>query len=163
METYKKIIDKYAVSNLGNVMNAKTGRILKPTLDRYGYYYVCLSVNNKRQYKKIHRLVASAFIDNPEGKQCIDHIDGNRTNNNAENLRWVTPKENTNNPITLQNIKNNCIPPTPIKKEVLCVSTNKVFESTVDAGKYYNLDSSSIGKCCRGERKLCGGYEWQYI
>lgn len=161
-EVYKTIIDKYAISNCGNIINIKTGKQLKKSLDKYGYYCVCLSVNNKRIYKKVHRLVAMAFIENTDNKPCIDHIDGNKTNNQASNLRWVTPKENTNNPITMENIRKNCTPPIPIKKEVLCITTNRTFESTIEASKYYKLDASSIGKCCRGERKKCGGYEWQY-
>lgn len=91
MEEWKQIatLPEYAISNKGNVMKISTGQIMK------------LSNNKTTQYlritisKNIHRLVAEAFIENDDtNKTWVDHIDGNRQNNDASNLRWVTPSEN---------------------------------------------------------------------
>lgn len=72
---------------------------------RTGYLYVNLYKEHKTYKRLIHRLVAEAFIPNPNNKPCIDHIDGDRTNNNVDNLRWCTHSENANNPITRQRLK----------------------------------------------------------
>lgn len=98
---------KYEVSNFGRVRNVKTNRILKPGLCKLrtafgGYYIVRLSCSDKLITRTIHRLVASAFLPEIPGKTQIDHIDGNSLNNSVTNLRRVTPKENCNNPITLE-------------------------------------------------------------
>ncbi len=162
MEEFKIVFGKYEVSNLGNVRNSKNNNILKPTKDRYGYYYVCLFEDGKRYYKKVHRLVAEAFIPNPENKPYIDHIDSNRTNNVYSNLRWTTPKENSNNPLTLNKIRMNCKPPEPNKKKVICLETKIEYASTKEAGKQNDVDPSCITKCCRGKRHTAGGYHWDY-
>ena len=97
----------YQVSNQGRVKRLyKNGkiRILKPSLDNNGYLYVTLSKNNKPKIFKLHRLIAINFIPNPENKPCIDHINTIRTDNRVENLRWVTKKENSNNPLSKINI-----------------------------------------------------------
>ena len=89
----------YEVSNFGNVRNSKTtGRILK-LQNHYkdGYKIVDLHKDSNRCTKTVHRLVASAFLPNPDAKTCVDHIDGDRTNNNLENLRRATHQENTFN------------------------------------------------------------------
>ena len=65
-----------------------------------GYKIISLWKNGTGKMFRVHRLVAAAFIPNPENKPCIDHIDGDRANDHADNLRWVTVKENQNNPIT---------------------------------------------------------------
>lgn len=162
MEKYIRIFGKYEVSNFGNVRNSNTGKILKPIEDRYGYLCVCLHELGKNHYKKVHRLVAEAFVENEEDKPCIDHIDGNRKNNIYTNLRWVTPKENSNNPITLAKIKVNCKPPRNKTKPVICVETQEKYESLIEASKCVGVDASTIGKCCKGERKTAGGYHWEY-
>ena len=84
----------YEISSCGRVRNATTERILKPRTRRDGYLDVGLSKNGTSKRLLIHRLVAEAFIDNPEGKRCVDHIDSNRKNNNCENLRPATHAEN---------------------------------------------------------------------
>ena len=84
----------YQVSWWGRVRNTKTGRILKPQADGRGYALVYLSKNGKVKNHKIHQLVAREWVSNPGEKRCVDHIDGSRTNNHWENLRYATHSEN---------------------------------------------------------------------
>jgi hypothetical protein len=87
----------YEISNCGMVLSHNTGNIMKPWLSRKGYECIQLSNNGKAKSYLIHRLVAHAFIPNPENKREIDHIDRNKTNNHVSNLRWATRSENTQN------------------------------------------------------------------
>ena len=100
MEEEFKIIkgfENYSISNFGNVANVKTGLILKSCINGRGYLKVGLNIKGKTFTKKIHRLVAEAFIPNPYNKPCVDHIDNDILNNNINNLRWTTVSENLMN------------------------------------------------------------------
>jgi uncharacterized protein HemY len=99
VENWKKIIgyENYDVSDIGDVRNSKTGRVLKHALDGKGYYKVDLCKDGKRKTMKVHRLVAEAFIQNHENKKCVDHINNIRTDNCLTNLRFATYKENSMN------------------------------------------------------------------
>jgi len=95
---WKQIPDEkfsnYEVSAGGQVRNKTTGRILKPNINKEGY----ISVKITQKYRVlVHRLVAGAFIQNPDNKPQVDHIDRDTNNNNVENLRWVTAQENCDN------------------------------------------------------------------
>lgn len=101
-EIWVKIKDhpNYSVSNKGRVRNDKRERIRKTYIDKDGYLFVALFGNKSNVICRVHRLVANAFIPNPDNKPCVDHIDTNKLNNNVDNLRWVTQWENCNNPLT---------------------------------------------------------------
>ena len=87
----------YQVSWWGRVRSTKTGRILKPQPSGPGYLFVQLYKNWKATIHYIHQLVAREWVINPEEKRCVDHVDGSRTNNNWENLRYATHSENSRN------------------------------------------------------------------
>ena len=104
----------YEISNYGNVRSIdryvnhpqggkalRKGKPLKFCKDKYGYFRVHLSNGLKNKIYLVSRLVASAFIPNPENKPQVDHINGDKTDNRVENLRWATNKENDNNPNTI--------------------------------------------------------------
>ena len=94
MIEWRKVKDfNYSVSNKGEVRNDKTGRILKKTVSTSGYLFVQL-FDKKTYMKYIHRLVGEAFIPNPDFLPQIDHIDGDKKNNEVSNLRWVSVSEN---------------------------------------------------------------------
>ena len=97
----------YEISNLGRVRSLyKKGKILSTETDKKGYLKLKLSKNRNRQFYLISRLVAEAFIPNPDNKPEVDHINTNPSDNRAENLRWVTHKENCSNPLTQKHYLN---------------------------------------------------------
>ena len=87
----------YMIYEDGRVYNKNSNRFLKPSTNNRGYLTVCLSNNGKHKMMSIHRLIALYYIPNPENKSYVDHIDRNKQNNNIENLRWVTTRENSSN------------------------------------------------------------------
>ena len=92
-----KGFDQYRIYQDGHVYSCKRKIVLKATLNSAGYKNVDLHINGVRYNKKIHRLVAEHFIDNPENKPCVDHIDRDKLNNMYWNLRWATTSENMRN------------------------------------------------------------------
>lgn len=85
---------KYKITNDGRVYSEYLNGFLKPFHSKGGYVRVKLNYGDRSKKFLVHRLVAMAFIDNPENKEQVDHIDRNRTNNHASNLQWVSSKEN---------------------------------------------------------------------
>ena len=135
--------------------------IIKP---RYTsrYWYVCLMHNGIKKYYRVHRLVYKAFVGEiPEG-MVIDHIDGNRNNNNINNLRCVSRSENCNNPAT----KNNCCKPilqiNPDTKAV--VAEYPSAEKAVIALSIPNnvANWKVLYRCCNGKRRIAWNFMWQY-
>lgn len=169
MEEIWKDIDgyegKYQISNMGNVksfskFSPPSGRILKTCHSR-GYTWVALfDKNGKHKNWLIHRLVALAFVPNPNNYKEINHKDEDKKNNRADNLEWCTRAYNMSygtarfrqglsysravEQLTLENI--------PIAK----------YYSVKIAATINNIDSSSILKCCKGTRCFVGGYKWRY-
>ena len=146
--------DTYAVSNLGNIKNIKTGRILKQFEITNGYLGVNLSKDNKIKTFKVHRLVISTFKANPDNKPTVDHIDRNRKNNNLNNLRYATYKEQNANRDNSN--RNNQIK--ALAKPVICHDTMKVYPSAAEAKRDLDIKNmSGISKCCKS-----GGLVYSY-
>jgi len=151
MEEYKTIDDfeNYEVSNLGNVRNKKTGRILKQRFDKYGYCRVNLYNDKKMTVKKIHQIVANAFIENPENKPIIDHIDGDKLNNNVENLRFATNIENSHNSKIPKNNTSSVKGVSFNKRDKKWISYIKIDGIRVHLGSFDNLTEAKKARVKR--------------
>lgn len=163
--------DNYQVSDLGNVRNKITGRILSKKLNSNDYHLVSLWKNNKEKKFLLHRLVALSFPDICgewyEGAE-VDHIDTDRHNNVATNLKWVRDrKENLNNPLTKEKLENrNLVNHPAYSKWVVKLSKNNeilhFYPSTREAERQTGTHYQGIIACCKGIRKSAGGYVWKY-
>lgn len=167
----------YQVSNYGRVksLSKKSGyliryeKVIKPRLNKHGYSQVTLSKKGIKRTFSVHRLVLIEFVINEQNKPCIDHIDGNKENNNVQNLRWVSYSENSKNPLTIQKQKNR----KPKKrfgaenkksKKVFKLNIDKeilqVFNGVSEAERITGI--KNISRCALGKCKTAGGYLWRY-
>jgi hypothetical protein len=182
IDGYKNI---YEISNFGRVKSLARysiqnhwleERILNQCDNGNGYMYVDLynSLGKRNKYA-VHRLVAKAFVNNPNNLPQINHKDENTFNNRFDNLEWCTQKYNNsygNHSIksNLSRIGKNKGKENVNSKKVICVTTKKVFDCIAEAANYYNITSSrnAISGCCKGKHRYIGSLEdgtklkWMY-
>lgn len=163
----------YQVSSLGNVKSLnyrRTGKEKKISkgVNSEGYEYIRLFKQNKQLYTSVHRIVAETFIPNPENKEQVNHIDGNKKNNKVENLEWCTQTENIRHAMRtgLLNIigSNN-----GSSRKVQQLDSNgkilKQFDTIIEAGRYLGVKCQPTGiiSVCKGRKKTAYGYKWAYV
>lgn len=177
----------YQVSSLGRVKSLcswcgnkfvkqykQVEKILKSKPKKNGYPLVTLRYNNKIEYKTIHRLVAETFIPNPNNYPVVNHIDGDKTNNNINNLEWCTQKQNMTHAYT-----NGLLKPPPLlwkgklgkehnrskKVHQINKETNEIvntFYGVAEASRETKICKRAIYAVVEGDRKTSGGYIWRY-
>lgn len=187
-EIWKDIKDfegMYQVSNLGRVRSVdrfdNTGRLRKgkikaPQDNGYGYKIVQMHKDGKQKTSRVHRLVATAFIENPDNKPEVHHIDADTSNNAVENLAWVTSKENNNFPEHIESIKKNPNWLRGIKKgaeKSAVVRSHRTrftrdnvsleFSSLTEGARQLGLHQSSCVKVANGKQKHTQGYKVEYV
>ena len=146
----------YAITSCGKVWSYKTKRFLKTIKTRKGYEKVYLSKGNSVKHPTIHKLVAMAYIPNPNNLPQINHKDENKENNAVNNLEWCNNRYNSN-----YGTRNERMAKAKWKK-VLCIELNRIFDSEKHAERELGIGVSRISECCSGKNKTAGGYHWRY-
>ena len=187
-EIWKSVIgfeNLYEVSNLGNVRSIQFHgkpriKILSQTSDKKGYRYVKIRdwKNKFEESIAVHRLVAKTFLDNFENKSQVDHIDTNSSNNRVDNLRWITPLENQNNPTTLQRLITSLTTYNkseahkldiqksqgkPINQYDLNGNFIRTYPSISKAVTIIGTTACCIKRVCDGDRKHHRNYMFKYV
>lgn len=158
----------YQISSKGRIRRITKTRkkLLKLYLDIKigGYYTATLCKNSKRTNVKVHQIVAKHFIANPENKPQIDHINANRTDNRVENLRWVTHKENMNNPLTIiNNIKTHRKLMKPIVQMTADGHFKQIYRSQKHAALMNGKIYQSIYAYCKHKCNDPSGDKWELL
>lgn len=167
MEIWKDIegYPNYQVSNMGRVKSfnyKQTGKekIMKGSKNNSGYPQVSLCKEGKTKTYLIHRLVASAFLDNPNNLPEVNHIDEDKSNNRVDNLEYCNRKYNCNYGTHIEKmIKSKSIPILQFSKTGEFI---KRWNNAKEVERNLEICSSDIYKCCKGKKKTCGGYVWGY-
>lgn len=161
-----KSLERDVYSQCGTITRRTKEKILVPILDRDGYMRVNLHKNGKMKVMSIHRLVAMAFLPNPENKPQVNHIDEVKTNNAVDNLEWCNHEYNINygtrTERSIQNRRSYKLGNAPRAKPVFCVELNKKFDCAKSVEKELGVDGSAITKACKGKIKTTGGFHWRY-
>lgn len=165
-EIWKKIerFNKYSVSNLGRIRNDETGKILKPfrigSKEKQYYAVDFYPIKNIR----VHRIVAETFIPNPDNKKVVNHIDGNKFNNAAYNLEWVTQSENCTHAYRVLGKVRLAGSLNPHSRKIIRVEDGKIYGSVSEATTENGLKAhTSISKAINRDNLTAGGYHWKYF
>ena len=156
----------YKVNENGDIFSIRARKNLKPNLLRSGYYQYTLNKDGKRKLMLGHRVVAEAFIDNPDGYPMINHKNEIKTDNRADNLEWCTnsynqkygslPKRRRKSGAWKKGVE-------ATKKAVAQMNRGVIietFESISEASRKTGINLSNISQCCKGNRETAGGYSW---
>ena len=147
----------YAITTCGKVWSYRSKKFLRPSNDGRGYLFVGLCKNGTRKQYRIHRLVAEAYIPNPDNLPEVNHKDENKEHNYIGNLEWCDRKYNCNYGTRTERQAK------AVSKPVFCLELNRIFESATTAGKVLGLYQTHITSCCKGSRKTHGSYHWSYM
>lgn len=158
------IATNYEISNLGNIKNTKTGQLLNPGISGNGYKQVSLKMKNDGKFKKhyVHRLVAQYWLDNPDNKREVNHINLDRTDNRVENLEWLTSSENQKHKFKNSDYK------TSNRKVVqmdLDGNEIQIFASIIEAATAIGVSRQGIDRVVHQSygRLTAGGYKWKFL
>ena len=150
--------DYYALDS-GEIISGKHGmlRMLVPHEVKGGYLRVRVTHNGKSRGVLVHRLVAMTFCRREGARDEVNHKDGNKLNNRADNLEWTTRGENL---LHSYRVLGN---PPPRSRSVLCVETGVIYPSAAAAGEHIGVDSSGIIKAIKKNgQSRAGGYRWEF-
>lgn len=155
----------YEVSNWGDVRSLnynRTGRVqvMKPGMSRHGYLKVQLYKDGKDNKYFVHRLVAEAFLGNPDNLPQVNHKDEDKTNNAVANLEWCTAKENVN--YGTGRARQAATVSRPVQQLTKNGTLVALWSSTMEAERVTGVNHRCIGKCCNGKRHTAGGFIWRY-
>ena len=154
----------YQVSNLGRVKSLYFNKEkILTTHTCKGYQRVGLSKNKKQTLYFVQRLIAEAFIPNPDNLPEVNHKDENKVNNCISNLEWCNHNYNSNYGTRKDRISKTHINHPNLSKPVKCIETGVIYPSAHEAARQTNLNFSMICAVCRGDRNKTGGYHWQYV
>lgn len=152
--------ERYLVSDSGQVWSLLRHRALRPTIDRYGYEKVVLRKDGKTFYRTVHRLVAQAFIPNPDNLKTVNHINEDKTDNRAVNLEWLSIADNDNHGTRNERMADTkCLLPV---EQILSDGTIVRYKGVKDASRKTGINRGCIALCCKNIRKTAGGYKWRY-
>lgn len=170
-EIWKPVVEyegRYMVSSHGRIIGClRRKRILKQRINELYKYPTVVLRDDLGKYHSVfvHRIVATCFIPNDDNKPCIDHIDTNRLNCHASNLRWVTSSENLRNPITRAKRigkKHNLISPNRRKIVALQKGEIALEFDFINQAKTYGFCNAGIIRSCQHPTRIYKGYNWMY-
>ena len=153
---YWKQIEGYPhllVSRTGQVWTTTYNRLLKPHISNRGYLRIGLNKDKVVKSVGVHRLVAQAFIPNPDNLPAVDHIDGNKLNNTVENLQWISHSDN---------IQKACKGHNRMSKPVICIETGKVYKTIKEANRELHIPEAVLSSVVRGEFPAYHGLHFAY-
>ena len=162
----------YLVSNTGKVYSVKRSRCLKTGKMKNGYVSITIKHKGKTNHFLVHRLVATAFLPNPDNLPEVNHKDENRDNNNIHNLEWCTREYNNNYGNRLNKYKksmkhkyNHQNENNPKAKKVMCIETGQIFLTIKEANSWLreNKIKGNVYPCVQGKAKTAGGHHWEYV
>ena len=148
----------YEVIDYGNVRKTN-GKEIRGNVNSYGYRVVRLSKNGIGIDKKVHRLVALAFLPAISGKECVNHKDGNKLNNRVENLEWVTRGENNIHAVQVLEVNKES---KPVYQLSVDGTIKAVYTSINTAAEIIGGKAPLISACCQGTAQTAYGYRWKY-
>ena len=148
----------YEVSDYGNIRKTN-GKEMRGNVNSYGYRVVRLSKNGVGIDKKVHRLVAIAFLPAIPGKECVNHKDGNKLNNRVENLEWVTRGENNIHAVQVLEVNKES---KPVYQLSVDGTIKAVYTSIKIAAEIIDGKATLISACCQGTAQTAYGYRWEY-
>lgn len=182
---------RYEISDFGEVRVTKNNKLLKKSVDARGYYKVTLVNDYERKTVFVHRLVAMAFVSNPNNLSQVNHIDEDKQNNNSDNLEWCDVTYNCNYGTRNQRIsdahKNKTFSAehmqklsesqrgeknsmygrryedSPRARAIICVETQQEYLTCKEASEKTGISRTSLCNCLQGRSKTAGGFHWEYI